>query len=131
MNPRQELIEGIKSQTKKIVYKFPNGRKFTFLIKPFLVKDFMTNDILSEAMKEIATGQKLEDAARIASEKFLNLLNGSTRDRTIKNIIIKLVEYPKIVDKEEGLKDDEIPYSVLDLSMKSFILEKIIEISPR
>jgi hypothetical protein len=35
------------------------------------------------------------------------------------------------VDKEDGLKDDEIPYSVLDLNMKSFILNKIIEISPR
>jgi len=131
MNIRQEFIEKKEAELEPIFYKFPKtGKKFKFVIKPLLSADFITDSILKEAMKDLSNGQSIDEAGRIAAENFKKKFQTMGQDSAFRMIIEKGLVFPKIVNKTEGLLDDELPFLYLDADMKNFILKNLMRISP-
>lgn len=136
MSVRDELLEKRSKQIKKVYYKFPMkgllGKRETmkFLIRPIVSADLITKEVTKEALKEMGTGQSIEEAARIAGENFKKKFISMGKDSAFKLLVEKGVEYPKIVEKEKDLKDDELPYKYLDMDMKNFIIQELMKISP-
>lgn len=136
MSVRDELLEKRSKQIKAVFYKFPlkgilgKQEKMKFLIRPIVSADLITKEVAKEAIKEMSAGQTIEEAARVAAENFKKKFISMGKDSAFKLLVEKGVEYPKIVEKEKDLKDDELPFSYLDADMKNFIIKKLIEISP-
>lgn len=138
MKARKELLEGLDKQIIPFDYTFPNQRKifgkrkFRFLLKPLFSVDFWNEKMGAEALKEMSNGQSEEEAARVVAQKFKNKIVSMDEGSLGKMILQKAVIYPKIVDKKENLKDDEVPFSFImkweDLKFK--LVKKIQEISP-
>lgn len=136
MSVRDELLEKQNKQITAVYYKFPKKNKLgirekmKFLIKPIVDADLITRDVAREALKEVSKGQSYEEAGRVAAENFKKKFVDMGINSAFKLLIEKGVEYPKIVDKEINLKDDELPFSYLDLDMKNFIIKELQKISP-
>lgn len=138
MKARTELLEGMEEQVIPFDYVYPNQRrvfgkrKFRFLLKPLLSTDFWDEKMGKEALKEMSTGQSEEEAARVVAQRFKDKILSMDESSLGKMILQKAVVYPKIVDKEENLKDDEISFSFImkwgDLKFK--LAQKIQQISP-
>lgn len=136
MGMNDELISCIESETKTIYYNFGKNifkkKKFKFIIKPILTTDILTEDILKETMLEISNGQDLQNATRVAIKKIKDNFSRLNIDSFCKRIFASSIVYPKIVDKENDLKNDEISYSILSQrpDLKLFLFKNLIEISP-
>jgi len=138
MKAREELLEGLDKQAIPFDYVFPNQRrvfgkrKFRFLLKPLFSTDFWDEKMGKEALKEMGNGQTEQEAARVVAQKFKDKIVSMDEDSLGKMILQRAVVYPKIVDKKENLKDDEVPFSFImkweDLKFK--LVKKIQEISP-
>lgn len=129
MSVKTEFLEKVEAERKAIYYKFPKtGKKFKFIIKPFVAD--ITKETTKMAMKEMGKGQTIEEASRIAAENFKKRFQDMGVDSAFKQIIERSVVFPKITEKTENTKDDELPFSYLDASMKNFIILEIKEISP-
>jgi len=128
---KREFIEKKEAELEVIYYKFPKtGKKFKFTIKPLLSADFITDEILKEAMKDLSNGQSMDEASKIAAENFKKKFQSLGQDSAFTMVIEKGLVFPKIVNKTEDLVDDELPFSYLDADMKNFILKNLMRISP-
>jgi hypothetical protein len=133
MNAKEELIEKVNSNLIPVYYGFPKKnifslrKKYKFLIRPLMDSDFITNDIINLTKKEMANGNTVEQASRIAAEE---IKKNFTYDKMCKVMIQKSVGYPKIVDETIGNKDDEVPFAYLTPDMKKFLILEIAKISP-
>ncbi|GAF96042.1 unnamed protein product [marine sediment metagenome] len=134
MSVKSDLVECLESQTKTIYYKFQRGgwfknKKLKFIIKPILEGDLITKEVTKQALKEMSTGQSIDEASRVAAENFKKMFMDMGADSAFKLLIEKSVKYPKIVDKDKG-REDEIPFSLLNADIKIFLINEIRKISP-
>ena len=133
MNAKEELIEKVNSNLIPVYYGFPKKnifslrKKYKFLLRPLMDSDFITNEIIDLTKKEMANGNTVEQASRIAAEE---IKKNFTYEKMGKLLIQKSVGYPKIVDNMIGNKDDELPFSFLTPDMKQFLILEIAKISP-
>lgn len=134
MSVKSDLIAGLESQSKTIFYRFKRGgwfnnKKIKFIINPIVASDLITKEIIKQALKEMSTGQNIDEASRVAAENFKKMFISMGKDSAFKLLIEKSVKYPKIVDRDNG-KEDEIPYEFLNDDIKLFVLREIMKISP-
>lgn len=137
MGVKQDYLEKIDKQLKSVFYKFPKGNGFfkkrdemKFIIKPILAIDLFTDEIKSQVYKEMSTGQTYEEASRIIAENFKKKIISLDSDSFCKVFFDKGIVYPKIVEKENDLKDDELPFKILTLDIKIFLIRELVKISP-
>lgn len=138
MGAKEKLLEGMEKQVIPFDYIYPNQRKvfgkrkFRFLLKPLTGVEFFDEKMAQEALKEMGTGQSEEEASRVVAQRFKDKIMSMDEDSLGKMILQKAIVYPKIVDKESDLKEDEVSYSFIlkwdDLKFK--LAKKIQEISP-
>lgn len=137
MGAKEDFIDAITPDQKTIHYIVPKqgllkkNAKIKFIIRSLSAKDFFTDDMRNQIMKEIANGQKMEEAARVMADKLKNDLIANSNDAFSNLFIEKGVVYPKIVNHDEVLAD-ELPYSLLNKhwEIKLFLIKEIAKISP-
>lgn len=138
MGAKEEFIEATNVNSKTIYFTVKkNGllkkeTKMKFIIKPLLPKDLLSENLRDELMKEMATGQSVDEASRIVAEKLKKKFFEVSNEEFLKELLGKILIYPKLVDKEENLTEDELPYSLLKphWDIKNFIIQEMIKISP-
>jgi len=138
MNVREQFSDAVSKNKKTIYYEVPKSgllkknSKIKFVIRTLQPEDIMTDDVKKEVMKEVSIGQTMEEASRVIAEKYKRDLLGGGNDDIAKLIISKSVIFPKIVNGKENLKDDELPYSLLEhyWNIKLFLIQEIAKISP-
>jgi hypothetical protein len=134
MNPRDEIREAVESQNKTVYFKIRTGimrnKKIKFIIRPIMEMDLVSKEILQEALVEMGKGQTIDDAARIAADNYKKKFMSLDRNSACRVIIETGVVFPKIVDKEKDLTENEVPFSYLTAGMKVFLLNKLTLISP-
>jgi len=134
MNPRDEIKEAIESQNKTVYFKIRTGimrnKKIKFIIRPILEMDLVSKDILQEALVEMGKGQSIDDAARIAADSYKKKFMDLDRNSACRVLLESGVVFPKIVNKEKDLTENEVPFSYLTAGMKVFLLNKLMLISP-
>jgi hypothetical protein len=132
------FLEATSNETKTVTYKIKKtgllkkDEKLDFVIKPITPRELLTENAREEIMKEIANGQNKEEACRVMAERLRNELMKKSDETVCKEMLFIGVVKPKLVDKEENLKEDELPYSLLKpyWDIKVFLMKHILEISP-
>jgi hypothetical protein len=137
MGIKEDYIEKIDKQVKSVFYKFPKKQGFfkkreemKFIIKPIFAIDLFTSEIKEKVYKELSNGQTYEEASRIVAENFKKEILSLNSDSFCKVFFEKGVVFPKIVEKEKDLKDDELPFKLLTLDIKIFLMQELMKISP-
>lgn len=136
MGIKDEYLAKIDKQMKEIFYKFPKKNifnksdKMKFIIKPILTIDLVTENIRNEVLKELSNGQTYDEASKIVAENFKKKMIALDNDSFCKVFFEKGIVYPKIVEKENDLKDDELPFKFLTLDIKIFLIQELMKISP-
>jgi len=136
MGIKDDYLEKFDKQLKKVFYKFPKKsifekqEKLKFIIKPILAIDLFTDKMKEEIYKEMAVGQNYENASRVVAENFKKNLLSLDSDSFCKMFFEKGIVYPKLVEKENDLKDDELPFKLLTLDIKVFLMKELVKISP-
>jgi hypothetical protein len=138
MGVKEQFLEAVKTEQKTVYYTvsksglLKKNAKIKFIIKSLFPKDFLDKGVREEIMKEVSRGQTLEEAGRVVSEKLKKDFVSYKNDEIAKMMIQKGVLFPKIVDKEENLAEDELPYKMLQIywEIKLFLIKEIAAISP-
>jgi len=136
MNAKEELIQGIQTQTKEVYYTYPGQkrifgkRKFKFIIRPIVAVDFFREKMAKEAMKEMSSGQTEDESCRVVAQRFKDKIMSMDEDSLGKMILEKGVVFPRIVDRNINLGENEVPYNMLTVDIKMFLAEHLRRISP-
>jgi len=136
-NVKREFLDYTGKDVVSVVFQkkatkwWRRGRKFTFLIRPLGPEDLVdVKDLMEVVRGLIAKGTSEEQAALQYANSLQERLNKMDPLQVMNFLLEKASIYPKIVDKEEPVKDDELPILKIPLDMKTALVEKILAISP-
>ena len=136
-NVKREFLEYTGKDMVSVVFQkkaknwWRRGSKFTFLIRPLRPEDLVDVKDLVEAIRDlVAKGTSEQQAALQYADSLKEKLNKMNPLEVVTFLLEKGVVYPKIVNMEEPVKDDELPISKIPLEMQTALIEKILEISP-
>lgn len=136
-NVRREFLKHTGEDVVPVIFKkkaknwWRKGSKFTFLIRPLKPEDLVNaQDLLAAVQKMIGQGISTEKAALQYAETLKENLNKLTPFEVMMFLLERGVVYPKIVNKEEPLGDDELPLARIPLEMKTALMQQILDISP-
>jgi len=136
MGAKEDFLEATQIENQDIYYTvkktglLKGNKKIKFVIKPILSKDLFSKETRDEILKELATGQNIDEASRIIAQKYIKEFLNQDEDSICKFLFGKGIVNPKIVEKEDNLKDNELPYSLLNWEIKIFLINNLIKISP-